>query len=217
MKVLVNGGLNLSQFDGWWAEAWNDQVGWAIRPGASFEELSMDGSHDDADAEELYELLEQQVIPEFYRLDDKGLPASWLKRIRASMNQLTARYSAGRMVREYTSDFYLPMVAGGQERTAELARDLVEDRKTIANHWPRLRFGELTCQANDNGQAFTLCVYLGGLSQDQVALELVAEECGYGPRIVQAMTMSHQLEGSEDSYLYSRSEEHTSELQSRPH
>ncbi len=202
MKVLVNGGLNLSQFDGWWAEAWNDQVGWAIRPGASFEELSMDGSHDDADAEELYELLEQQVIPEFYRLDDKGLPASWLKRIRASMNQLTARYSAGRMVREYTSDFYLPMVAGGQERTAELARDLVEDRKTIANHWPRLRFGELTCQANDNGQAFTLCVYLGGLSQDQVALELVAEECGYGPRIVQAMTMSHQLEGSEDSYLY---------------
>ena len=202
MKVLVNGGLNLSQFDGWWAEAWNNQVGWAIRPGASFEELALDGSHDDSDARELYELLEQQVIPEFYHLDDKGLPGTWLQRIRASMDQLTARYSANRMVREYVSDFYLPMVTQGNERTPEIAAELVANRKNVCRHWPKLRFGELTEQTGDNSQTFSLCVYLDGLGHEQLAVELVAEASEFGPRLVQPMAIEHALEGSEDSYLY---------------
>ncbi|WP_341581988.1 alpha-glucan family phosphorylase [Marinobacter metalliresistant] len=92
MKVLVNGGLNLSQYDGWWAEAWNADVGWAIRPGATFEELRSTSEHDLSDARELFDLLEHEVIPGFYDVDEQGLPRKWLQQIRASMDQLTAAY-----------------------------------------------------------------------------------------------------------------------------
>src|SRR5690606_12370485 len=124
MKVLVNGGLNLSQYDGWWAEAWKGELGWAIRPHALFDELSRGEEHDERDASEMYELLEQEIIPGFYDIDDEGLPRQWLARIRASMNQLTAQYSANRMVREYLQTFYLPMIERGAGRTPEMAAAL---------------------------------------------------------------------------------------------
>lgn len=203
MKVLVNGGLNLSQYDGWWAEAWNENVGWAIRPGATFEELSHSDQHDDADANELFELLEEQVVPEFYQLNSEGLPESWLQRVRASMDQLTASYSANRMVREYVDAFYLPMIAKGNQRNPEIARQLLQWQQQIAQHWPRLRFGRLTSQQEDSMRVFTLDVYLDGLSPDQVMIELVAEASEYGGRIVQPMTSERSLPGAEDSYLFS--------------
>jgi len=202
MKILVNGGLNLSQYDGWWAEAWNPDVGWAIRPGATFEELSQTDQHDDADAEELYERLEQQVIPEFYQRDSEGLPTLWLQRIRASMNQLTARYSANRMVREYVTDFYLPMISAGEQRSVEHARELVRARESINLHWPKLRFGQIRSEESNGERIFSLDVYLDGLAREQVAVELVAEASELGPRLVQAMVLMHQLVGADDTYEY---------------
>ena len=202
MKVLVNGGINLSQFDGWWAEAWNESVGWAIRPNASFAQLSQTDQHDEADALELYELLEQQVIPDFYKLNDQGLPSLWLDRMRASMNQLTARYSANRMVREYVNEFYRPMIAKGARRNPEQARELVQLLDHIARHWPMLRFGSLHSEEQGGQRVFVLDVYLDGLSQDQVSVELVAEASEFGPRVVQTMQLDHALPGAEDSFMY---------------
>jgi starch phosphorylase len=202
MKVLVNGGLNLSQYDGWWAEAWQPELGWAIRPGATFEELSQTDKHDEADAEELYQLLENQVVPEFYLRNEQGLPANWLARIRASMNELTARYSANRMVREYVTDFYLPMVAQGAERTAVGADELVSVKETIARHWPRLRFGAMDAREEGQKLRFDLDVYLDGLSPELVAVELVAESSNFGPRLVQSMAFSGPLQEAEQTYRY---------------
>ena len=81
MKVLVNGGLNLSELDGWWAEAYHPEVGWALGDGGEHR----DPEYDAVEAQRLYEILEQQVIPEFYDRDRAGMPTTWLKRIRASM------------------------------------------------------------------------------------------------------------------------------------
>ncbi|MGC8118914.1 alpha-glucan family phosphorylase [Marinobacter sp. VGCF2001] len=202
MKVLVNGGLNLSQYDGWWAEAWTPDVGWAIRPGASFEELSQTDKHDDADAEELYQLLEQQVVPEFYRRNEQGLPEGWLGRVRSSMNELTARYSANRMVREYVNDFYLPMAAQGAEREGGAVEELVSLLETIARHWPRLRFGRMDIREEGGEVHVDLDVYLDGLPPQLVALELVAEASDYGPRLVEAMELSGPLPESGQTYRY---------------
>src|SRR5690554_107301 len=202
MKVLVNGGLNLSQYDGWWAEAWTPDVGWAIRPGATFAELSQTEQHDEADAEELYERLENQVIPEFYQRDSEGLPTAWLQRIRASMNQLTARYSANRMVREYTNKFYLPMVAAGAQRSGEKAGHLVDILSNVSRHWPKLRFGQIHSDDVEGERLFVLDVYLDGLSLEQVAVELVAEASELGPRIVQPMALRHKLAGADDTYQF---------------
>ena len=202
MKVLVNGGLNLSQYDGWWAEAWNDSVGWAIRPGASFEELSRSDSHDHSDALELYDLLENQVIPEFYDINRDGIPEAWVQRIRASMDQLTAHYSANRMVREYTEGFYLPMATRGRLRTPEVAESLVREYREIAMHWPKLRFGAVRSEPGEDGLSVTVDVYLDGIPEHRIEVELVAEASEYGPRVVMEMAMKRPMEGSGNGFEY---------------
>ncbi len=105
MKVLVNGGLNLSELDGWWAEAYTPEVGWALGDG---QEHGDDPAWDAAEAEALYNLLEREVIPEFYTRDESGIPTAWVARMRESMARLTPRFSANRTVREYTEQHYLP-------------------------------------------------------------------------------------------------------------
>jgi starch phosphorylase len=95
MKVLVNGGLNLSEIDGWWAEAYHPDVGWALGDG---QEHGDDPAWDAAEADALYERLEQEVIPEFYTRNDQGIPIAWVARMRESMARLTPRFSASRAV-----------------------------------------------------------------------------------------------------------------------
>ncbi|WP_417566641.1 alpha-glucan family phosphorylase [Marinobacter sp.] len=202
MKVLVNGGLNLSQYDGWWAEAYNSDVGWAIRPGATFEELRSSSEHDLSDARELFDLLEREVIPGFYDRDEQGIPRKWLERIRASMDQLTAAYSANRMVREYVERFYLPMAETGKQRSLETAADILNGQREIARHWPRLRFGAFNVIDAEGSQTFAVEAYLDGIDEQRIAVELVAEASEYGARTVTAMAMQHPLSGSAHSYLY---------------
>ena len=88
MKVLVNGGINLSELDGWWAEAYTPEVGWALGDGLEHDD---DPARDAAEANELYDLLEREVIPEFYARDENDIPTHWLKRMRESMARLTPR------------------------------------------------------------------------------------------------------------------------------
>lgn len=116
MKVLVNGGLNLSELDGWWAEAYAPEVGWALGDG---QEHGDDPAWDAAEAEALYTLLEQEVIPAFYSRDANGIPAAWVAHMRESMAQLVARFSANCTVREYTEQFYLPAAAAYHHRAAD--------------------------------------------------------------------------------------------------
>lgn len=202
MKVLVNGGLNLSQYDGWWAEAWNSDVGWAIRPGATFEELRSSSEHDLSDAGDLFGLLEHEVIPSFYDVDQQGIPRKWVQRIRASMDQLTALYSANRMVREYVERFYLPMAEQGKQRTPEAAAEILGEQREIARNWPRLRFSAFRSTELAGQQAYTMEVYLDGMDEQRIAVELVAEASEYGPGTVTGMSMLHPLAGSAHSYLY---------------
>jgi len=86
MKVLVNGGLNLSELDGWWAEAFTPEVGWAIGDG---KEHGDDPSWDDVEAGQLYELLEHDIIPKFYRRDASGMPREWIAMMRESTTPAT--------------------------------------------------------------------------------------------------------------------------------
>ncbi|MGD8874354.1 MAG: alpha-glucan family phosphorylase, partial [Gammaproteobacteria bacterium] len=89
MKVLVNGGLNLSELDGWWAEAYSEEVGWAL---GDCEEHS-DPQWDAVEADSLYRLLEEEVAPLFYRRDAQGIPGAWVARMRASMARLAPQFS----------------------------------------------------------------------------------------------------------------------------
>jgi glycogen phosphorylase len=101
MKVVLNGGLNLSVLDGWWVEGYDGETGWAI------DSVPADPAvQDDRDAAAMYDLLEHQIVALFYDRDAEGLPRGWIRRIKASMQRLIPRFSADRMVREYVTMLY---------------------------------------------------------------------------------------------------------------
>ncbi len=175
MKVLVNGGLNLSELDGWWAEAYTPQVGWALGDGC---EHGDDVAWDAAEAAHLYNLLEQEVIPEFYNRNEEGLPAAWIERMRESMALLTPAFSATRCVREYTGKYYLPLAQAYRQREqgggAEAER-LLEWRRQLDLHWSRLRLGPLQVESGDQELRFRVQVYLDELNPEAVRVELYAD------------------------------------------
>ncbi len=119
MKVLVNGGVNLSELDGWWVEAYNPEVGWALGDGQEHDDAP---AWDSIDAEALYNLLEHEVVPEFYTRDEQGIPTAWVKRMRESMARLTPRFSTNRTVGEYTERYYLPRAASYLQRAADTGK-----------------------------------------------------------------------------------------------
>ncbi len=102
MKAAINGGLNLSVLDGWWAEAYDGSNGWALPGDVAFDH----GIQDSRDAAALYDLMEHEVVPLFYERDERGIPVRWLRRVRASMRSNGPRFSATRMMRDYVDDVY---------------------------------------------------------------------------------------------------------------
>jgi len=108
-KALLNGALNLSILDGWWAEAYDGTNGFAIGRGASHSNPAIT---DARDAEALYEVLEKEVIPLYYDRDADGLPHGWIKRMKNSISSLAWRFSAHRMVANYVLHAYLPAAGG---------------------------------------------------------------------------------------------------------
>lgn len=200
MKVLVNGGLNLAALDGWWAEAYTPEVGWAFGDGREH-----DPSWDAGEAGQLYGLLENEVVPEFYQVDGTGVPQAWVKRIRESMAQLTARYSADRTVREYTERYYLPAAAAWRERTtdrATKAAQIAQWRNALHEHWSAVRFGEVRVQSNDLEHRFEVQTHLGALRPEDVQVELYAEAAGDGKPVRQVMQPVHPQAGANGDFLY---------------
>jgi starch phosphorylase len=106
MKAILNGALHLSELDGWWDEAYQPDLGWALGVGLP-EELA-DPQREATEAQQLMELLEQQVAPKFFARDAYGLPLEWLERVSRSIRTLAPRYSAERMVTEYAMRVYGP-------------------------------------------------------------------------------------------------------------
>ena len=175
MKVLVNGGLNLSELDGWWAEAYTSEVGWALGDG---QEHGDDPAWDAAEAEALYDLLEREVIPEFYSRNGEGIPTAWVARMRNSMATLTPRFSADRAVRDYTERHYLPGAAAYRERAANkgaLGREIADWQRTVERAWPALRFGGVKVETRDGEHFFDVEVYLNELDPAAVCVELYAD------------------------------------------
>lgn len=186
MKVLVNGGLNLSELDGWWAEAYTPQVGWALGDGCAHEE---DPARDAADANALYDLLEQEVIPEFYDRRENGIPVAWVQRMRESMAQLTPQFSSNRAVREYTEQYYLPAAASYQRRLADdgaLGRQIVASQQATAQ-WNAIGFGDVKIQSGSEQHFFVVQVYLHELAPDAVRVQLYADGVAGDCPVVQDM------------------------------
>jgi glycogen phosphorylase len=203
MKVLVNGGLNLSELDGWWAEAYAPEYGWAI---GDRREHDTDPAWDAAEAAELYRLLEAEVVPQFYDRDAGGIPRAWIARIRASMSRLTPEFSSNRMLREYTERAYLPAAAALRDRVAngeQLAREINAWDQRIRREWWRVAFIQESIEPVKDGHRFHVSVHLGVIEPDAVQVELYAEPIdGTDVPIRIAMACAGKLPNAANSYLF---------------
>jgi glycogen phosphorylase len=202
MKVLVNGGINLSELDGWWAEAYSPDVGWALGDGR---EHGDDPSRDAADAEALYDLLEREVIPGFYTRDANGIPTAWVARMRESMARLTPRFSANRAVREYTEQRYLPAASAYRERAADsgaIGMRMVYWRNALEQKWTALRFGKVNVETAGERHVFEVEIYLNDLDPEAVRVELYADGLGDGAPVRQELSRVCQLTGVPGGYVY---------------
>ncbi|MDP9151439.1 MAG: alpha-glucan family phosphorylase, partial [Myxococcota bacterium] len=180
MKAAANGALNVSVLDGWFAEAWRDhgwEVGWAIGRGEEY----ADASGDAREAELLYDVLEHEVVPLFYTRDGMGrLPRAWTRRMKNAIAKLVPRYNTARMVRQYTTRFYVPAV--------KLARNLVEGdlaaaktltawKDRVREAWHQVEVKDIRVDSRDEvavGEPLRVSatVELGTLAPEDVAVEL---------------------------------------------
>jgi glycogen phosphorylase len=193
MKVLVNGGINLSELDGWWAEAYTPEVGWALGDG---QEHGDDPAWDAVEADALYDLLEREVIPDFYTRDQSGIPTAWVKRMRESMACLTPRFSASRAVREYTEQRYLPAATAYHLRIANkgaIGRQMVDWQHAVDRNWGSLRFKDLRVETNGGHHVFSVEVFLNDLAPNAVRVELYADGINGGDPVRKEMKCTQVL------------------------
>ena len=206
MKVLVNGGLNLSVPDGWWEEAYEPSLGWAIAgDGAS-------GSMEEADRRDcasLYELLEHAVVPEFFQRDESGIPRRWVARMRESMARLTPRFSGNRMLREYVERYYLPLArryGARLENEACLSRDIASWQRRVEQGMSGVRLEGPVFTPIAGGWRVSALAYLGSLLAQDARLELYADPSGDSAR-PERITLErlHTLDGAVNGFEYEAS------------
>lgn len=204
MKAALNGSLNLSILDGWWAEYYDDQNGWAI-PSA---DSAGDAAERDAlEAASMYDLIEHQIAPRFY--EDRGadgVPARWVADIRHTLATLSPELSADRMVREYVERLYLPAAHAGAAAAASSyapARELAAWKQRVRAAWPAVHVAHVESGGVDatpqvgeqlHVRAF---VELGDLAPGDVAVELVHGRARAGDTLSDVVHAPLEFEGRE--------------------
>jgi starch phosphorylase len=202
MKVLVNGGLNLSELDGWWAEAYAPDIGWALGDGAEHADIA---TWDAKETEQLFDLLEREVVPEFYARNADGIPSAWVARIRASLARLTPRFSSNRMLAQYLEKLYLPAAQSYARRTdhdLRVARELDLWFRSLRRHWPEIHWGNLDVGDAGGEHVFRLQAYLGGIAPEAVRLQLFAQRTDDEPAECHEMSRDHALPGAAGGYVF---------------
>ncbi|MEY2341569.1 alpha-glucan family phosphorylase [Acidithiobacillus sp. IBUN Pt1247-S3] len=201
MKVLVNGGLNFSELDGWWAEAYSSEVGWAL---GDRHEHNADPAWDRQEAEHLYQTIEQEIAPLFYQgRDDSGCPCDWVAKIRASMAELTPQFSSHRMLQEYVEKLYLPAAKLLRERSSQKQlQGICAWQNHLRAHWHGLRFGELHCEDSGAEFQFQMHVYLDDIPPEMVQVELFANGIESSAPELHPMQRSESLAGAVNGFTY---------------
>jgi len=213
MKATANGVLNLSILDGWWDEAYQPEVGWAIGRGEMYDDREY---QDQVEAEALYELLERDVVPLFYDRGMNALPRRWIGRMKASIGQLCCYFNTHRMVQEYTERFYLPGAELYQQLTADdmaRAKALAAWKTRVQSSWSQVRIEKVEAksvtelQVGDKFDARAR-VHLGSLTPEDVRVEIYLGRVDAMGELVEAEAMPMQPVGPVEvgSYLFEASD-----------
>ena len=210
-KVPVNGGINLSVSDGWWCEGYLGDNGWTIGAAAGPDNSPEQCDYDDA--ESLYSLLEEEVVPLYFARDAQGLPAQWLHMVRRSLQSLVARYSSQRMVSDYMQDYYLPAAVRGRELEKDnfaLARRLAAWKAGVAGRFASVRMDTIRIDglggddASADQMKVSVRLHPGDMLAEELLVQLVAGP-GDGANFIgrpDTVTLHPRKEGSGEMLLY---------------
>ncbi|MGH8016609.1 MAG: alpha-glucan family phosphorylase, partial [Candidatus Zixiibacteriota bacterium] len=180
MKAAINGGLHLSVLDGWWAEAYNGTNGFKIGNADEIENAEL---QDKYDADMLYNTLEREVIPLFYSLNEIGLPAEWLMRMKSSIQTAGEFFSSQRMLMNYTDQFYVAAIEAGAKLSSDNfgpTRRLAAWLEQMSRHWDTIAIKKVDIPVAESelfvGQILPISVdvYLGEISPEDVRIELIS-------------------------------------------
>ncbi len=185
-KGVMNGTLHFSVLDGWWCEGYRKDAGWALPQEKTYD---VQDYQDQLDAEMIYDILEQEIIPEYYDRNIHGVPEKWVSYLKNTFAQVAPNFTTARMIHDYQQRYYLPQA----ERTANmkadnyrLARELAAWKNRIAEIWNQIELKEL--QITDGitnvlkiGQEYPARVVLDlhGLKPDEVGVEMLVTENGH--------------------------------------
>ncbi len=208
MKVVANGGLNLSILDGWWVEGYRPEVGWAIGRGEEYTDHTYQNY---VESNALYDIVEHDVVPLFYDRGADGLPRGWIERMKRSLRALCPTFSTNRMLWEYSERYYLPAAkywAQMSENGMERARELAGWKKFLQQNWREIRIERVEAARNDGthrvGEGYDLCaeVRLGPIEPKDVSVEIY-----YGPldaerKITEPSRIAMQLQSSAPGGLH---------------
>ncbi len=207
MKVTFNGGLNLSTVDGWWAEKPNNDCGWDIGKGEEYEDPEYQNK---VEANALYELLENEIIPLYYKLGKDNLPHDWIKKMKTSMMTLCPIFNTNRMVMEYTEKFY--KIAGKNyvnltENSFEKTKKISKYKEKIADKWKNIKILNISAEHYNNikpgeNLKITAEIYAGGLSNSEILVEIYY---GYdrGDTLADIQTVKAEYKGNKDNnFIY---------------
>jgi starch phosphorylase len=206
MKAGMNGALNFSTVDGWWDEACLDAdraavpIGFTIGTAGPYAD---DEIQDMLDAESLYDVLENEIIPRFYERDSGGVPRAWIASVKQSMSTLAPTWDALRMTREYTESYYLPglsMVQRLRSGEAKSARARARDLDRLRSNWPGLTVAITQRDPTPNlREQVELVVHLSNLDPADLRVQLWIAWRGEIPRAVDAMLVDR--EGNQARYV----------------
>jgi starch phosphorylase len=189
MKAALNGSLNLSILDGWWAEFYDEENGWAI---PSADAAGDAAERDQLEADAMYDLIEHQIAPRFYDRTVDGVPTRWIESIRHTLSTLSPQLSADRMVREYVERLYVPAALAERATVKDSfagARDLAAWKQRVAAAWPGVSVTHVESGGVDAvpqvGDTLHVRaqVNLNGLTPDDVAVEIVYGRAHEGDRL----------------------------------
>jgi starch phosphorylase len=178
MKAALNGGLNLSILDGWWDEWYDGNNGWAI---PSADGVDDPDHRDDLEATALYDLIENEVAPRFYDVDEEGVPTRWIEMVRHTLKSLGPKVLATRMVRDYTRKLYTPAAGNARRLNSDYrgAAELAAWKKRVRAAWPAVRVEHVEASgvgdAPEVGDTLSVRAFvaLGDLTPDDVEVQLV--------------------------------------------
>jgi starch phosphorylase len=211
MKSAPNGGINLSVLDGWWREGYNGNNGWAIGPEIDNGTVEF---QNEVDANSLYQLLENQIIPLYYAKPDGKLPLAWLQLMRESIRSVTPVFNTQRMVKEYTERLYIPAARSYENFSRDgcgAATQLSQWKTEIRKDWPQVQISDVRLTNKDRQNIFvgeyveiSARVHLGAVDPRHVRVEAYHGEADNGDvRNPTATVLNQTSQVDEDgNYIY---------------